>query len=136
MNDPSPMVGYWSRKLGALLAMRAALQAATYGLLVLGTLALILRLAWRFPSQDLIPGLCLVLPGVLIAGARAWRTRPVPALLRAVLDGQNRLGGLLMAADQVDVASWLPGLPPLSLPRFQWNVLLRQGCVTAQRGGR
>lgn len=121
MNDPNPMVRRLSHKLGALLAFRAALHAATYGLLVLGTLALVLRLAWRIPTHHLMPGLLLVVPWVMGAAARAWQSRPIPALLRAVLDGQNRLGGLLMAADQVDVTSWLPGLPPLTLPRFHWN---------------
>jgi len=82
---------------------------------------LVLRVGWHTPRLPLLVGLAgFVLAGVVAFGC-AWRRRPTADAVRAMLDGRNRCGGLLMEADGDVLGDWSSRLGRLNLPRLQWR---------------
>ncbi len=109
-------------KLRLLTGVSASLTAATFSLFVLGLIVLILRAVTHGTNRQLmmlglIPVFASALAGILYAQRRA----PGSKAVRALLDRQNRCGGLLMAAAQTDLGKWRESIPALVQPRLRWH---------------
>lgn len=109
-------------KMFLFTALRTILRLGAWAFLVLGTLFLVLRLAFRMPVEWLLNSLLILIPALLLAVLIfEWRRRPSRTVLRGVLDRNNRLGGLLIAGENLDVSAWMPGKLALHSPRIQWK---------------
>jgi len=105
----------------AVLFLRYLLLFLTLYGFVWGTTVLVLRVAVGADRLHLLWGLAGVVPVSVAAAYLAWRRAPGPGVVRALLDGHSRAGGLLMAADEVDLGGWAGTLPPTSEPRLTWH---------------
>ncbi len=108
-------------KIGFLLALRHALFFLTIFGLLLGTVILIARVTFAVPRQTLLWTLACLLPGVAWAIVRAVGETPSEKALCALFDEKNKCGGLLMAAEEVDLGEWRQRIPPISTPRLRWR---------------
>jgi hypothetical protein len=114
-------VQQFGRRLAALLVFRQVLGFATVWLFVWGTGVLALRAALGTPRLPLVWGLAGLVPCGLLAYFFARRRFPTTGAVRALLDGQGRCGGLLMAGAERPLGAWEQSLPSLELPRVRWN---------------
>src|SRR5262249_37216186 len=58
----------------------------------------------------------------IVAGAvLARRSLPSPQAVRSLLDGHNHCGGLLMAAEEVEVGPWKEKVRVNELPSVRWQ---------------
>ena len=108
-------------RIAHLLALRQSLRFLTVCGFLLGIIILIVRVVFVVPRTVLLWTLVSPLPVVLLAIALAIRKTPSQEALCALLDRQNQCGGLLMAAEQVDLGSWQDRIPPLNSPALRWR---------------
>lgn len=108
-------------RLWRTLALRDGLRFAVAWLLVWGCTVVVLRAAFLVDRTLLLWGavglLVAAVAGALVAVVRTPHAR----VARAVLDGRARLGGLLMAAGDVDVGRWAPTCDSIPLAEVRWR---------------
>lgn len=134
MNEHDKAITDLRAKLAALLVLKFALVAAVAWLFAWGMVVLILRAASGVDRLWLLWGMAGLGPAICVAVLMARGRVPSAPAVRAMLDGQSRAGGLLMACGQMDVGSWRDHLPPaaaLSVRLRGWKVwaLLAAGAV-------
>ena len=118
------------------LFLRNAMLLCAGGLSAWGVAALALRIAAHMPRGPLWWGALVVVPCLVAAAVHAALRMPGSGVLRAAIDGWNKCGGLIMAADEVDVAGWLkPGwrgaAPRVRVQRGRWPWVLLLSLVFA-----
>ena len=113
------------RRVHWMMTYRRALRWVGLWLAVLAVGILV----YRF-TGDLTPGWWQWALGIGVISLAtlvglAWyieyRNRPGMEQLRAAFDGENEAGGLVMAAAEVDTASWDAKTSNLNLPNVQWR---------------
>ncbi len=127
MNEHDKAISDIRAKLAALLVLKFALVAAVAWLFAWGMVVLILRVASGVDRLWLLWGMAGLGPAVCVAALMARGRVPSAPAVRAMLDGQSRAGGLLMACGQMDVGSWRDHLPSAAAV----SVRLRGGGVWA-----
>lgn len=121
-NRSESIVARLAWKMYLFSSLRTLLRLGAMVFLVLGTLFLVMRLAFRVPGEGLLGSLLWILPVLLLAALLyEWRRRPSRTVLRGILDRNNRLGGLLIAGESVDVSAWMPAQLAVHPPRIQWK---------------
>jgi hypothetical protein len=108
-------------KIAFLLVLRYELFSLTIFGFLLGLVALVVRVTFAVPRQALLWGLLGLLPCGIWAVIRAIRETPSHKALCALFDERNQCGGLLMAAEEVNLGAWKRQLPPLSSPKLKWH---------------
>lgn len=109
--------------IGRALVLHHLLNYLAVGGFVWGTLILALRAMWNVSPVDLL-WVALLLPPLMIAALlHARRSMPSDQQLCALLDWQNRCGGLVMASQETELGGWQQQLPSLQRPQ----VRLRDG---------
>src|SRR5262245_16338931 len=106
MNEQEKNIDRFRNRLAAVLVLRHATMLATAWVFLWGTVVLLLRATAGTSNELLLWGLA-VLPLTLAGGfALARRQIPSRSAVRALLDGQNHCGGVLMAAEETEVGRW------------------------------
>jgi hypothetical protein len=108
-------------KIAFLLSLRHLVRFLTLWGFLLGVIILILRVSLAVPRPILLWALLSLLPSAIWAVVLALRETPSRKVLCALLDEQNRCGGLLMAADEVNLGSWQNRIPPINTPVLKWH---------------
>jgi hypothetical protein len=109
------------RRLALLLVLKYALPLATVWGFVWGTAVLALRAAAGMERKPLLWGLAGLAACLAAAIALSRRRMPSATAIRALLDEQSGCGGLLMAGAEQELGGWRQKMPPLRLPRIQWD---------------
>lgn len=108
-----------------MMTYRRAMKWAGLWLLAMGLGILIYRFTAELAASwwQWALGIGVVSLGALVG--LAWyveyRNRPGKEQLRAAFDGENHAGGLVMAAAEVDTASWEAKTADLDLPAIEWK---------------
>ncbi|NLI76407.1 MAG: hypothetical protein GX442_08195 [Candidatus Riflebacteria bacterium] len=109
------------RRLHGLLFLESTLWAASFWFFTGGTAILVFRSVWGVAN----PSMAWVVPGLLMALAfGAWQAGqrlPDDQTLMALLDRENRAGGLLMAAGEGPIGAWTGRLDRPVEPPVTWH---------------
>lgn len=118
--DHKHAVHQFLRRLTWLLTLKQFLLLATAWCFIWGTAAITLRATLEITPTQLLWGATGV-PLAIAAGAWiAQRQLPTQPAIRALLDQQNRFGGLLMTAEEQPLGRWEPE-GPIRQPRLRWR---------------
>jgi len=121
MNQSDLTLQSFSRRMHAMMFRRTALRWMGVWLMVLGVLALVVRLTATLPPYWWAYALASL---AILLGA-AWRRelkrRPSAEQLRATFDRENKAGGLVMADAEVDTEAWADRQNNLRLPNLRWR---------------
>lgn len=108
-------------KLQNLLFLEISLWALSFWFFIGGTVILIVRSVMALAN----PSMAWVIPGCVGALAfAAWQSRcrlPSDSILLALLDEQNRSGGLVMATGEKTLGSWENEVASLKEPPIFWK---------------
>ena len=108
-------------RLGGVLALRECLRLIFAWTMLWATAVVGLRAVFRIDAIVLLWGL-LGLAAAAAAGVVLGRRKlPSVTAIRAALDRHGRLGGLLMAAGDVDIGAWNAQIARVPLPALQWR---------------
>ncbi|HBT77305.1 MAG TPA: hypothetical protein DEB39_10385, partial [Planctomycetaceae bacterium] len=148
MSSPFRSVHEFRHRLVSLLFIKYTVVFAACWLFLWGTTALALRTSELFRAEQLCWGAIGLLLPPLFALVFAKRMLPSDAVLAAILDRENRAGGIFLASLELtsDLTSagragwttetavsnhtvsnraitnqWLGDLPPLAVPGLRWN---------------
>lgn len=126
------------QRIASLYFMKYLVQLSAVWLFLWGTVALALRAAEVLGTGQLLWGAVgFVLPPIFAALLTRWSI-PSNGVLAAILDRENRAGGIFLAALELNghgdpsadtassspsTAPWLATLPPLNVPALHWNGL-------------
>jgi len=107
--------------MNGMMFRRTALRWMGVWLMVLGVLALVVRLTASLPPYwwAYAFGSLAILLGA--AWRRESKRRPTAEQLRATFDRENKAGGLVMADAEVDTAAWADRQNNLHLPNLRWR---------------
>ena len=104
-----------------MLALRHCLRLFFGWIMLWATAAIVLRVAWQTEPRLLCWGLLGLAPAAAIGVALAVRQTPSPRAVRAALDRNGRLGGLLMAAGEEDIGQWGAQISRVPIPVVRWR---------------
>ena len=121
MNIDNKIIRKFRTKMAALLILKKALAVATVWGLVWGTVVIILRAAIGMPPLTLLTGGIGLIFAIGCAVVLALRQIPSQTALRASLDKHSDAGGLVMAAETVELGNWRKQMPSIRLPRLRWR---------------
>ena len=121
MQPTDHTLGVLRRTIAGVLALRYALFAAAIWLFSWGILILIARVAWHADRAALVWGALGLLGALAFGLAMAVRRRPDNRQLRALIDRHSEAGGLVMAADEVDLTAWRSRTPTAAAPAIRWR---------------
>jgi hypothetical protein len=108
-------------KITFLAALRYLLVFSTISGFLFGITIVIVRTVFAVPGKDLLWALLILLPGTVWAVIRAIKEMPGRNAVIALFDKKNRCGGLLMAAEELNLGSWNQKLPSLSDLTLKWK---------------
>ena len=131
MNIDSKAIRRFRIKMAALLILKKTLAFVTIWGLVWGTGVIVLRVAIGMPPLTLLTGGIGLICAIGCAVVLALRQIPTRTALRASLDKHSGAGGLVMAAETVELGHWRKQMPLIRLPRLRW----RGGASWARFGG-
>jgi hypothetical protein len=117
------------RRLALLLAFRQSLTFVTAWCFLWGAVALVLRAASATTRRQLLWGAIGVAVAAVAAAVVSRRRLPSRDSVRAMLDGRNDCGGLLMAGADADLGAWRT--PEITLPRLRWRKARAFGLLAA-----
>ena len=121
MNIDNKTIRKFRLKMAALLILKKTLAFATIWGLVWGTAVIVLRAAIGMPPLTLLTGAIGLLVAIGCAVALALRQMPTRTALRASLDKHSGAGGLMMAAETLELGNWRKQLPSIKSPRLRWH---------------
>ena len=104
-----------------LIFLRHLLLFLTVYAFLWGTVVLVLWVGFGVDRTHLLWGMVGIIPALVIAGVLAQRRAPRREAVRALLDGHSHAGGLLMAADEVDLGPWKTKVPHATRPSLTWH---------------
>ncbi len=99
--------------------------------LVWGTAIIVLRAATGMSPLILFSGGVGLILAIACAALLALRQIPTRTTIRASLDKYSGAGGLMMAAETVELGNWREQMPAMRLPRLRW----RSGVAWARFAG-
>lgn len=115
----SQAVSQWTLAVTWRLFVRQFLIFTTAYLFIWGTLVLVLRVAMDMDRTPMLWGATGLIALVAMAGVVAYRKRPAPAAVQAMLDAHSQGGGLYMT--NAKESGWGHRLPSLRLPAVKWR---------------
>ncbi len=121
MEHPDKAIQNFRRQLAVLFVLKYALPLATVYAFVWGAVVLVLRAGTDVESKSLLWGLAGVVVCLAVAVVLARRRMPTETAMRALLDGQNGCGGLLMAEAEQELGGWRQRMPTLTSPTVRWD---------------
>ena len=121
MNTDSKAIRKFRIKMAALLILKKTLAIVTVWGLVWGTVVIVLRAAIGLPRLTLLIGGIGLMLAIGCAVVLALRQIPTRTALRASLDKHSGAGGLMMAAETVELGNWRKQMPLIHLPRLRWR---------------
>ncbi len=120
MNTDNKSIRKFRTKVAALLILKKTLAVVTVWGLVWGTVVIILRAAIGMPRVPLLVGGIGLMLAIGCAVVLALRQIPTRTALRASLDKHSGAGGLMMAAETVELGNWRKQMPLIHTPRLRW----------------
>ena len=121
MNIENKAIREFRIKMTAMLILRKVLLAATVWGLLWGTVVIVMRAAVGMPRTILLAGGIVLILAIGWAVVAALRQVPSRTAMRASLDKHSASGGLMMAAETVDLGNWKNLLSPARTPRLRWR---------------
>ena len=121
MNTDHKAIRKFRIKLAALLVLKKTLAFATVWGLIWGTVVIVLRAVIGMPPVVLLIGAIGLIVAIGCAVVLALRQIPTRTALRASLDKHGGAGGLVMAAETVELGNWRKQMPSIRLPRLHWR---------------
>ncbi len=121
MNTDNKAIRKFRTKVAVLLILKKTLAVATVWGLVWGTVVIVLRAAIGMPRLPLFAGGIALILAIGCAVVLALRQIPTRTALRASLDKHSGAGGLMMAAEAVELGSWRKQMPLIRPPRLRWR---------------
>ena len=121
MNIDSKAIRRFRMKMAALLILKKTLAFVTIWGLVWGTGVIVLRAAIGMPPLTLLTGGIGLIFAIGCAVVLALRQIPTRTALRASLDKHSGAGGLMMAAETVELGNWRRQIPFIKSPRLRWH---------------
>ncbi len=121
MNIDNKTIRKFRIKMVTLLILRKALAFVTVWGLVWGTVVIVLRATIGLPPLTLLTGSIGLVFAIGCAVVLALRQMPTRTALRASLDQHSRAGGLMMAAETVELGNWRKRMPLIRTPRLRWH---------------
>lgn len=118
-------------KIGGVLALRNCLRYSTLWAFLLGAIVLVVRVIFVLPASVFSWTLLSGIPFVLFGLAVAVRQIPSRKVLKVLYDERNHCGGLLMAADEVDLGKWDQKIGKVSSPSVKWRAKRTFGLFAA-----
>jgi hypothetical protein len=121
MNADNKTIGKFRIKIAALLILRKTLTVTTVWGLAWGTAVIVLRAANGMSPLILFSGGVGLILAIVCAVLLALRQIPTRTALRASLDKHSGAGGLMMAAETVELGNWQKQIPWIRSPRLRWR---------------
>ncbi len=121
MNTENKTIRKFRIKIAVLLILKKTLAVATVWGLIWGTGVIVLRATVGLPSLTLLAGVIGLIVAIGYAVVLALRQIPKRTALRASLDKHNGAGGLMMAAETVELGNWRKQMPSIHPPRLHWR---------------
>ena len=121
MNIDNKAIRKFRIKMAALLILKKTLAVATVWALVWGTVVIILRAAIGMSALPLLVGIVGLILAIGCAVVLALRQIPTRTALRAALDKHSGAGGLMMAAETIELGNWRKQMPSIRPPRLHWH---------------
>ena len=121
MNIDNKAIRKFRTKMAALLILKKTLAVVTVWGLVWGTAVIVLRAAIGMPRIPLLVGGIGLILALGCAVVLALRQIPTRTALRASLDKHSGAGGLMMAAETVELGNWRKQMPLIRPPRLHWR---------------
>ena len=121
MNTGDKSIRKFRTKVAALLILKKTLAVVTVWGLVWGTVVIVLRVAIGMPREALLVGGIGLILAIGCAIVLALRQIPTRTALRASLDKHSGAGGLMMAAETVELGDWRKEMPLMNSPRLRWR---------------
>ncbi len=121
MTEHERVIARLRAAIGNVLGLRLALALLSGWLLLWGAAVLLLRGVLLVGREELLWGLLGVLAVAVIGVTMAIRRRPSANVVRAMLDGRGKCGGLLMASAATEIGAWQHKLPPPAEPTVRWR---------------
>ncbi len=121
MSEQEKNIERFRVRVALLLVCKHATTLATIWVFLWGTVVLLLRAIAGVSNEVLLWGLAGLPLGVVAAFFIARRQLPNRSAVRSLLDGHNHCGGLLMAADELDVGAWKENVKTPAMPRVRWR---------------
>ena len=108
-------------RLGGVLVLRECLRLLFAWTMLWAATVVGLRAIFRIDVSVLLWGFLGVAAAIAAGVVLGRRKVPSVAAIRAVLDRHGQLGGLLMAAGDLDIGPWNAQLANLPLPALRWR---------------
>ena len=121
MNTDNKTIRRFRIKMAALLILKNILAFATVWGILWGTVVIVLRATIGMPPLVLLTGAIGLIVAIGCAVALALRHIPTRTALRASLDKHSRAGGMMMAAETVELGNWRKQMPLIRSPRLHWR---------------
>ncbi|MFN8004252.1 MAG: hypothetical protein U0X75_24935 [Acidobacteriota bacterium] len=115
------LINRFLRQLLALLTLKHALLLSAGWCFAWGLAVLLLRVVAGTPRKPLLWGALGLLAVAVVAWLLARRELPARSSVRALLDGQNDCGGLLMAAESAALGALANACQPSCCPNWCWR---------------
>ncbi len=128
MNIDNKAIRKFRIKMAVLLILKKTLAVATVWALVWGTVVIILRAAIGMSALPLLVGIVGLILAIGCAVVLALRQIPTRTALRATLDKHSGAGGLMMAAETIELGNWRKQMPSIRPPRLHWHGGISWGC--------
>ena len=109
------------KRIWALLTVRQIVWWSAWWFFALGLTVLLVRILTWWPTHYLVAAIAGVLPVAVALGIWRWKHRPDRVAIQALLDRENRAGGLIMASEQVETSDWKRESGELTIPQFRWR---------------
>ena len=121
MNTDDRAIRKFRTKMAALLILKKTLAVVTVGCLIWGTVVIVIRAAIGMSHLPLLIGGIGLILALGCAVVLALRQIPTRTALRATLDKHSGAGGLIMAAETVELGNWRKQMPLMRSPRLRWR---------------
>ena len=121
MNTDNKAIRKFRIKMAMLLILKKTLAVATVWALAWGTVVIILRGAIGISRLPLLVGGIGLILAIACAVVLALRQIPTRTALRATLDKHSGAGGLMMAAETIELGNWRKQMPSIRLPHLRWR---------------
>ena len=121
MNTENKTIRKFRIKMAALLILKKTLAVVTVWGLIWGTGVIVLRATIGMSPLTLLTGVIGLIVAIGYAVVLALRQIPTRTALRASLDKHSGAGGLMMAAETVELGSWRRQMPSIRPPRLRWH---------------
>ncbi|MBW8035508.1 MAG: hypothetical protein FVQ79_07725 [Planctomycetes bacterium] len=108
-------------KLAVIFAIRHSMRFLSVLGFLLAIGVLIVRLVFSAGVLDLLWGLLVFIPGIVLAVFLAFRQIPTRKSLHAMVDSRSGCGGLIMASDETDIGNWESNISVEDILRIRWK---------------